>query len=280
VPEALADGPRHVSELGGDADTAHRLLRALASDGVFAEVEPGVFRHTDASRLLVGPGWSDFAHLFGGAWHRAAGALEADGEPSFPRIHGTGYWEWLAERPAERAAFDRAMVVGTERRTGMLAEAGWRGDETVVDVGGGNGATLLELLKYHPGMRGVLFDLPETTLEELGDRIDFVEGSFFERVPGGDAYILGGILHDWDDERAAAILRTVRAAAPAHARLYVLDAVVGPGNEDDGSKWLDLLLLALLRGRERNERQWRALFDATGWQPESIEDGLIALTCR
>ena len=282
VPAALADGPRPVRELapGADADTVHRLLRALASDGVFAEEKPGVFRHTDASRLLVGPGWSDFAHLFGGIWHGAAGALEPDGEPSFARVHGTGFWEWLADHPAERAAFDRAMVVGTERRIGRLAAAQWRGDETVVDVGGGNGSTLLELLKHHPGLRGVVFDLPETAVGELGERIEFLAGSFFERVPTGDAYILAGILHDWDDERAAAILRTVRAAAPAHARLYVIDAVVAPGNDADGSKWLDLLVLALLRGRERDEGQWRTLFDGTGWEPESIEHGLIALTCR
>jgi len=88
------------------------------------------------------------------------------------------------------------------------------------------------------------------------------------------------ILHDWDDERAAAILRTIRAAAPPEARLLLLEAVVPSGNDPDGTKWLDLLMLALFAGRERNEAQWRALLEAGGFEPTRIEDGLIQARCR
>jgi hypothetical protein len=288
IADALADGPRAVTELAGqagaDPDTLQRLLRALASDGVFAEAEPGVFENTEASEVLrSGGGWGDFALLFGGPWHRTAGELDATGEPPFPRIYGTDFWNWLAQHPEERAAFDRAMEQGWERRVERLAAADWRGDETVVDVGGGNGSLLVQLLRRRPGLRGIVLDLPETNRDDdelTSSGIEFVSGDFFDRVPSGDVYILSTILHDWDDERATAILRTIHAAAPRDARLLVVESVVQPGNEPDGAKWLDLLMLALFAGRERNEEQWRALLAAGGFQPIHLRDGLIEARCR
>jgi SAM-dependent methyltransferase len=287
VADALADGPRPVMEVaretGADADVLHRLLRALAADGVFAEKKPGVFGNTAASELLRDGGWDDFAHLFGGVWYRTVAELDATpGQPVFPRIFGSDFWSWLARHPAERAAFDRAMEQGKERRIERLAALEWRDGETVVDVGGGNGSLLAALLRRTPALRGIVFDLPETVRDEaaLGERCTFVEGSFFERVPPGDVYVLSTILHDWDDEQAAAILRSIRAAAPSGGRLLVLEAVIGPGNEPHGAKWLDLLMLVLFGSRERDEAQWRALLEAGGFEPVRIEDGLIEARCR
>jgi O-methyltransferase domain len=282
VADALADGPRRVDEVahevGADAETLYRLLRALASDGVFAEKEPGVFGNTPASELLRGDGgWKEFAHLFGGLFYRAVADLDASGDSPFEARFGTDFWSWLKAHAEERAAFDRAMAQGKERRIERLQAVEWNGDETVVDVGGGNGSLLVELLRLHAGLRGIVFDLPETVRDEatLGDRIEFVEGSFFESVPEGDVYILGTILHDWDDESATAILRTIRAAAPREARLLVIDAVVPPGNEPGGGKWLDLLMLALVGGKERSEAQWRELLPAGGFEPVRFHEALI-----
>jgi hypothetical protein len=287
VADALAAGPRSVDdvarEVGADPDTLHRLLRALASDGVFAEEERGMFRNTGASEVLRrGDGWDDFAHLFGGVWLRAVGELDASSEPSLSKVFGTDFWSWLADHPDERAAFDRAMVQGGEDRVERLAGLDWRGDELVVDIGGGNGSLLLELVRRQPGLRGIVFDLPETNRDEeaLGDRIEFVAGDFLERVPVGEVYILSTILHDWDDERATAILRTIRAAAPVTARLLVIETVLPPGNEPHGAKWLDLLMLTLFAGRERDEAQWRALLAAGGFEPVHMQDGLIEARCR
>ena len=287
VADALADGPRPVDdlarELGADPDALRRMLRALASEGVFAEEAPGVFGNTDASEgLRRGTRWHDFAHLFGGAWHRAVGELTASGEPTFERIHGTDFWSWLAAHPDERGAFDRAMSGSWEWKVDQVAGYAWRGDEVVVDVGGGNGALLIELLRRHSGLRGIVFDLPETTRDEaaFGDRLEFVAGSFFDRVPTGDAYILSTILHDWDDEEAGRILRTIHAAAPDDALLLIVDAVVPVGNDPHGAKFLDLLMLALFGGRERDEAQWRALLAGNGFEPVRVEDGLIEARCR
>jgi hypothetical protein len=280
VADALADGPRPVDELarevGADAETLYRLMRALASDGVFAEDEPRVFRNTEASELLRG-GWGDFAHLFGGLFYRALTDLDASGEPTFERGFGTDFWSWLKANPEERAAFDRAMEQGKERRVERLDPVEWRGDETVVDVGGGKGSLLVELLERQPGLRGVVLDRAETVRDEaaLGDRIEFVGGNFFESVPEGDVYVLGTILHDWGDEPATKILRTIHAATHDDSRLLILDAVVPSGNEPGGGKWLDLLMLALLGGKERTEAQWRELLAAGGFEPVRFHDALI-----
>jgi len=288
IAEALADGPRPVDELareaGVDAAALHRLLRALASDGVFAEEEPGVFRNSDGSELMRHGDWAAFAHLFGGVFYQAVADLDRTartGAATFPQRFGSDFWSWLAAHSDERVLFDRAMAGGKDRSAERLAELQWRDEETVVDVGGGNGALLVALLRRRPGLRGIVFDLPETDRDEdaLGPDIEFVAGSFFERVPTGDAYVLSAIIHDWDDERATAILRTIRAAAPPGARLLITESVIPPGNEPEGAKWLDLLMLVLAGGRERAEPEWRALLEGAGFEPVRIESGLIEARC-
>jgi hypothetical protein len=279
VARALSTGPRSSAELarelGVDADALHRILRALASDGIFEETEPGMFRNTAASEVLTRDGWDDFAHLFGGVWLEAVGGLDASGEASFPGIHGDEFWAWLGARPEERAAFDRAMAQGWQGRLDRLESIDWRGDELVVDVGGGAGSLLLALLERHPRMRGIVFDLPETVRDEqaFGDRCTFVEGSFFESVPAGDVHLLSTILHDWNDRSAQRILETIQAAAGE--RLVVLDSVIAPGNTPDGAKWLDLLMLALAGGRERTTEQWRVLLGNAGWRATRVGGGVI-----
>lgn len=286
IADALAAGPRPVGdlarELGADTDTLHRILRALASEGVFAEEARGVFRNTEASELLRRSGMDDFAHLFATVWHRTAGELDATGDPVFAKVFGNDFWTWLAQHPAERGAFDRAMAQSAEWKLERLERVAWRGDETVVDIGGGNGAVLVELVRRHSGLRGIVFDLPETIRDEqtFGERCTFVAGDFFERVPRGDAYVLSTILHDWNDERAGAILRTIRAAALDEARLIIMDAVIPAGNEHHGAKWLDLLMLVLFAGRERDQEQWGELLTGAGFEPVQIEDGLIQARCR
>ena len=281
VADAIGGGQRPVAEVAGqvgaNADTLHRLLRALSGDGVFAEDKPGVFRNTEVSELLRRPDWRAAAHLFGGVWHRAVGELDASGNASFPRTFGVDFWSWLAAHPVERGAFDRAMVGGKDESAELLMQAEWHDGDVVVDVGGGNGTLLAELLGRRPGLHGIVIDLPETDRDEslFGGAIEFVAGSFFDEVPAGDAYILSEILHNWPDDQAAAILRTIRAAAPPHARLLILESVIGAGNDPHYANWLDLLMLALFASRERDEGQWAALLAAAGWEPTRIDDGLI-----
>lgn len=285
VADALASGPRSAAdladELGADADTLRRILRALSASGIFTQPEPGVFSNTPASEILRDDASAAFAHLHGGVWHRVAGELDASGAPAFPKIFATDFWSWLSTNPSERAAFDRAMVDGTEARVDRLMEVAWRGDETVVDVGGGNGSLLTSLLGRMPGLRGIVFDLPETTRDEaeLGQHCVFVSGDFFDHVPAGEVYIYSTVLHDWNDASAGRILTTLRTHAASGARLLLLEAVMPTGNEWHGAEWLDLLLLALCGGRERDEAQWRGLLADAGLEPVRIVDGLIEARC-
>jgi hypothetical protein len=289
VADALASGPRSVRELaqenGADPATLQRILRALASDGVFAEEQPGVFRNTEASELLRSnqPGnWPAFSHLFGDVFLEAIAEMDPRTiDATFQRRYGTDFWSWLAANPEERATFDLAMAGGKDRHADRLAALEWRDAETVVDVGGGNGALLRALLARRPELRGVVFDLPETVRDEsdFGDHLSFVGGSFFEEVPPADTYVLSAILHDWNDERASQILRTIRAAAGPESRLLIVDGVIQPGNEPNGMKWLDLLML-VIGGKERTEPEWRSLLDGAGFVIDEIEDGLIQASCR
>jgi hypothetical protein len=292
VADELAGGPRPVAEIaervGADADSVYRFLRALAGEGVFAEDEPGVFRNTAASELLRRESsWHDMALLFGTVWYRTFGeALHAAraGEATFPRVFGTDWWSWLAQNPEEGERFNRGMH--GEGKAQYFTEVEWHDSETVIDVGGGNGALLIDLLRSRPALRGVVFDLPVVAREAeervagagLSDRCGVVAGSFFDGVPeGGDTYVLSTVLHDWDDEAAGAILRNVRAASPDHARVLIADAVIQPGNEPDGRKWLDLLMLVLLGGRERTEAEWRTLLAGAGFRLERVEPLLEAV---
>jgi len=280
LADRLASGPRPVADLahevGTDAQTLQRILRALASDGVFAEHDPGVFGNTDASELLrtdEATSWPEFAHLFRSLFY--------DVLREFPTEFGTDFYSWLREHPQERSVFDAAMAGGKKSNAARLAELDWRADETVVDVGGGNGALLKALLELRPELRGVVLDLPEVDRDEstFGDRLAFVAGDFFKEVPSGDAYVVSGIIHNWDDERATHILRTIRTAARPHARLLATESVIPSGNDPNGGKWLDLLML-VIGGRERTEPEWRTLLDGAGFEVEQIEDGLVQARCR
>jgi hypothetical protein len=297
VADLLTDGPRRVGELaaaiGADEDALYRFLRALASDGVFTEESPRTFANTPMSELLLSDrtdSWRDISGLFGDLWYRTFVDAEESlrsGEPVFPRQFGSDFWAWLEHHPEEGASFNRAMASGADQGIDRLVELDWREGETVVDVGGGNGAVLVALLRRRPELSGVVFDLPETAREAeelvaesgLDGRCRVVAGSFFDGVPSGGTYLLSAILHDWDDQHAARILGAIRSSAPPAARVVVRDAVIPPGDEPHGNKWLDLLMLVLIRGRERTEQEWRALLDASGFDVVSISDGLIVARC-
>ena len=165
-----------------------------------------------------GDGWDDFAHLFGGVLlprRRRARRAARPASRRFRTLFGTDFWSLAREHPDERAAFDRAMA-GERWRNGSSGSPTleWRDGETVVDVGGGNGVAARRAppapARACAGSSSTC-PRPTATRTRSATGIEFVEGSFFERVPAGDVYVLSAILHDWDDERATAILRTIRA---------------------------------------------------------------------
>jgi hypothetical protein len=289
VADLLRDGPRPVDDLadatGTHAASLYRLLRALASIGVFAEDEQRRFSLTEVGEYLrtdhplsVDP----LARFFGGDYEwRAWGELGHSvrtGQNAAVRALGVDVWEHRRRHPEDSAAFDASMRTLSRAQIGPLLAAHDFGQYAhVVDVGGGTGALLAGVLRQHQMMRGTLFDLPhvvadaESVLQAAGvaNRVTVVAGDFFTEVPAGaDAYLLRRILHDWHDADCLRILQGIRRAVTARSRLLIVDAVVGPPNEDPQSKFLDLMMLVSAGGRERTESEWRALLAEGGFNLE------------
>jgi hypothetical protein len=286
LADLLKDGPRPSDELAAathsDPTALYRLLRALASVGVFAEDGGRRFALTPLAERLrsdLPDSQRSLAVMNGEEFYRAWGELlysVQTGRPAFDKLFGRPVFDYLSQHPEQARVFDAAMVGVHGRETAaMLDVYDFAGIGTLADVGGGNGSLLAAVLRRHPRLRGILFDLPgvvqraRANLEAAGlaGRCHVVGGSFFEAVPGGaDAYLMRHILHDWDDERAAAILRNVHRAAPDGARLLAVEGVVPPGNGPSFTKLLDLTMLVIPGGRERTEDEYRRLFAAGGFR--------------
>ena len=160
------------------------------------------------------------------------------------------------------------------RRVLPLLEWDWSAVDSVVDVGGGDGALLRKILAAHPHLSGTLLDLPHVLENAQEDGLARVSGDFLEEVPkGADVYVLSQILHDWDDSDAVRILRACRKAIPAHGRLLVVEQILRDDGVPDPALLLDLHMLVLLGGRERTEPEWERLFAAGGFTLTSTRTG-------
>lgn len=277
-------GPRTADELaretGAHPQALYRLLRALASVGCFAEDGQGRFGLTPLAECLLDRSGSQYAlALMNGEEHYAAYGRLIDsvrtGKPAFDLVFGKPVFDYLAEHPESAKTFDAAMtgVHGAETQA-MLDAYDFGGIGTLVDIGGGNGSTISAVLRAHPKLQGILYDLPGVigraqsaiAAAGLAQRCKLVAGSFFESAPaGGDAYMMRHIIHDWDDEKSLTILRNVRRVIGPTGRLLVVESVIRPGNDADVAKLLDLTMLAIPGGMERTEEQYRTLFAQAGF---------------
>ena len=286
LADLLASGPRTTDDLaaaaGVHAPSLYRVLRLLASEGVFAETEAGRFALTPMAAALrrdaPGPVRAHALQIGQGAVWRAWGSLGhavRTGATAFEHVHGVDFFGYYRQHPEARARFDQLMAAQTAAAARAVAAAyDFSPLRTVVDVGGGRGALAIGLLEAHPHLRGIVFDQPAVVAEArpaieaagVTERCETVGGDFFAAVPeGGDAYLLKYILHDWDDERALAILRACRRAMPDDGRLLVVEVLVPRGNGPSYAKSLDVNMLVNLGGRERTEAEYRALYAAAGF---------------
>jgi hypothetical protein len=283
LADLLQDGPRSSDDLaatcGVHAPTRYRLLRALASVGIFTEVDGRRFALTPLAELLrsdVPGSMRALARMYGSEQYRAWGDLldsVRTGRPAFDRTFGASYFEYLASSPAGDAIFNEAMAGWTTQvAEAVVAAYDFAGVDTVVDVGGWHGLLLATILRAHPAVRGVLFDQPHVVKEAqprlqaagVAERCATEGGDFFVAAPaGGDVYVLAQILHDWDDERCRVILGNCRQAMRPAGRLLLVEQVLPPANEPSFAKWLDLHMLVLLTGRERTEAEYRDLQPGT-----------------
>jgi hypothetical protein len=283
VADHLAGGALPVERLaalgGVQADHLKRVLRFLATRGVFREDEDGAFQLTTAAGLLRSDSPLAMASvvllLTDELYWLPAGRLEdtvRKGSTVFEEIFGAPLFEFLAGDEERGRIFHTALDdLSATEHGGVVASYGFPETGTVVDVGGGRGGLLHEALTKNPGLRGVLLDhesvVASHRLEDpaIAGRWQTVAGDFFTDMPsGGDVYLLKRILHDWSDSDAVRLLLACRKAMSGQGRILVIDTVVPPGNDPDPSKLSDLAMMVVFDGKERTKEELASLFTQAG----------------
>ena len=289
LADLVKDGPQTAQQLAQATKThqqaLYRLLRALASVEIFSEDQQGRFSMTPIAECLLDRPGSQYAValMMGDEHYRSWGDLlysVQTGKPAFDHLFGKPIFEYLAEHAEQAKIFDAAMTGFHGPETQAMVDAyDFTGINTLVDIGGGNGTVLTAVLQKYSTMKGILFDLPgviERAKKNLAGaglaaRCQTSAGSFFESAPpGGDAYQMRHIIHDWTDEQCHTILSHIRKVMPKHGRLLVIEMVVNPGNEQQPAKWLDLNMLVLPGGRERTEAEYRDMYAKAGFRLERV----------
>ena len=303
IADHLSNGPMTASELarlgGVDEDLLRRVLRYLASEGVFEEQAGDLFALTERSHWLRSdvPGSLRPRAVYTGsatnwmAWSHLLQSLKS-GTSAFQVTFGEELFDYLRHHPDAAARFNAFMAGQTAASVeAVLAAHDFTGVRELADIGGGRGALLAGVLRAHPGMRGILFDLPEAVATALpllqnagvADRCKLVGGDFFEAVPeGADLYALKFILHDWTDDQCVRILKNCRRAMAPGARILIVEHLVPDDRGPHIAKFMDINMLVHTHGRERTRQDFELLLAAAGLQlrhvaPTSI--GLSMLEC-
>ena len=305
IPDFIDSAPKSAEELakqiGADPHALYRLMRATACVGVLSEGPDGKFSQTPMSTVLrsdANPSLRSLAIMGGREWHgRGWSHLEyciRTGKQALEQIYGAHVFDYLKQNPAEGQIFNDAMTQLSMIDSPAVADAyNFDGIHSIVDIAGGHGLLLATILKRNPQLRGTLFDMPHVIegakngpLKSVMERCTLASGDMFSSVPAGaDAYIMKHIIHDWPDDKCVQILKACRKSVNSGGRLLVVDNVIQPGNDFSPAKFLDLQMLIFPSGCERTEKQFRALFAASGWQltriiptaaPSSIVEGLPA----
>lgn len=294
VPDALQrSGAMTAAALVGggiavDAGALERALRALTSVGLFSEDDRGRFGLTPLSEALTSsaPGSVKIvAEEIGGTWLRTLSELGESirtGEPQAHKVFGMGWWDWLNAHPKELERFGDAMKANSETSLrGVLEHCDFTGVKRVADIGGGFGRLVIALLQRYPALKGVLMDVPELIPvarernpppSSVDARLEYCGGDMFDSVPIADAYVMKHIIHDWDDERCLQLLRNCHRSMNGSGRVICVDSVLPPFGDTTGTaaKFLDLLMMAGIRGKERTRKQWEELYAAAGFRVASV----------
>lgn len=292
IADLLKDGSKSIEELAQCTQThtrsLYRVLRALSSVGIFSEIENDCFELNPLATYLqtcVSGSLHPLAIVCSEKWHFEPWLNILDtvktGNTALEDIHGMKLFEYLEKNSEAAQIFDEAMTSTTAVLGGINITSGYdfSSIDKVVEVGGGHGTLIASILKAYPNMQGILFDQPHVVIgaknlieaEGLAERTQIIGGDFFESVPsGGEVYILKQIIHDWDDTAAIAILKNCRVQMPKSGKILLIETVIPPRNEASFSKLVDLEMLVITGGCERNEAEYRALFKASGFQLTNI----------
>ncbi len=285
LADLVADGARHIAVLAArtntDQDSLYRLMRALASIGIFSEEAPKHFTMTPLAQCLRSDAEDSVKYLalfYGNEIYRCYGRIVdsmRSGTPAFDAEYGQTLWEHMWTAPKTGDAFRRGMGATSWRDQLALPRTyDFGGVNCLVDVGGGEGTMLAAILHECPEMHGVLVELPvgiDRTMHHfieagVADRCTLIEGSAFEQLPKADGYFMSCVLHAMTDESSRRALARIRESIDPDGRLVILERIVSPGNEPGLAKFLDLTMLLANEGRERTEDEWRELLASASFR--------------
>ncbi|HEY9687109.1 MAG TPA: methyltransferase [Coleofasciculaceae cyanobacterium] len=287
IPDLLASGPKTSQELaetvGADPRYLFRVLRALAGLGIFTQDEHDRFGLTAMSTLLQKsiPGSAWGVAIMNGeehyaTWGRLYETLQKGDRP-FEALYSKNWFEYLEEHPDSAEAFNHAMTCySASLHDSVIPAYDFSQFKKIVDIGGGHGRMLTQILQANPALSGLLYDLPSVIAgakapiakSGVAERLEAEDGDFFESVPAGcDAYIMAHIIHDWDDEHSLKILRNIHQAMADNGKLLLVEHVIPEGAAPGFGKLLDInMMMMTVGGMERTEAEYRALFDAAGFK--------------
>ncbi|HVF47297.1 MAG TPA: methyltransferase [Pyrinomonadaceae bacterium] len=290
IADQLADGEHEIEQIAADAGahapSIYRIMRSLASMGVFTETRPRVFANTPLSEALISdiPGSMRNTMIFmAEPWHyNVWGNMlhsAQTGETAWKATYEEEVFDWLARHPEASEIFNGCMTeLSAGAAPAVVAAYDFSGIDTLADIAGGHGFLLSQILRAHPDVKGILFDMDHVIaganemLERHGvaDRVETASGDFFTAVPSADAYIMKHIIHDWDDERSIKIMESIHRAMIGDGKLLLVEMVVPEGNEPHPSKMLDLEMLTSPGGLERTPAEYASLFERAGFRLNRI----------
>jgi len=287
VADHINDTPQTSETLakatGSDAGALHRVLRVLASHGIF-ESRDGSWSHTEMSRLLRKDNpasMRDYIRMIGmpvfwRAWEHIEHSVRT-GETGFKNVHPGGAFAYLAEHPHESSLFNAAMTAKSHGDIAAVLPAyDFSQFATIADIAGGRGHLLRAILKQCPNTQGILFDQPHVVTEvspDKGEKLTVIGGSFFtDKMPTADCYLLMNIIHDWPDAESIKILSAIRRDMPQHARVLLIESVVPSSPEPHLSKELDIVMMVLPGGRERTKEEYADLVAKCGLRLKRVVD--------
>jgi len=288
IADKLKNGPKSVALLAAESgvkeEPLYRVLRALATAGVFEERAPKTFALTPAADLLRRDAKGSMRNMMLFLATRIHFELSPEmmhslktGETVVEKVYNVSAFEYFEKDKISGEIFNDAMTDFSAVVIAAVLEAydfSYLNGKTLIDIAGGHGKVLTEILVKHPEIRGKLFDLEHVVngakprIESLGltGRCSVCSGDFFKEVPQADAYVMKNIIHDWNDAKATTILKNIHRASAADARVILLESVIAPGNAPSVGKWLDLEMLLMPGGKERTEEEYRELFAGAGFR--------------
>ncbi|MDZ8188391.1 MAG: methyltransferase [Nostoc sp. ChiSLP02] len=280
IADVFDERPQTIAQLAAATNTEprslYRLMRALTSVGIFTEVSDRCFALTSLGATLQSNSPSSMRYFALSqmgyecslGWSHGLHSLKT-GEIAFDAAAGMSLWDYYARHPQEGQIQSQSMTnVGSESAQAVAASYDFSQFSTIVDVGGAQGSLISAIIQSYPHLKGILFDLPGVIANvSVDDKIQPVAGNFFESVPsGGDVYLMRWIIHDWNDEKSSLILKNCHQAMPDRGKLLLVENIIPPGNEPAPAKFIDLLMLVMVGGRERTEAEYRAFLRSNGFE--------------